>query len=192
MRNPRYAAALVLTGAFALSGCGMFGGGEKKVVCPASFIAPDAGKEAVFKPGGTTLRDVSYGVEIASIKSGCARADKGGLTVDTKLSFELVAEDPAIETGSFEYFVSIVDGQQHILTKHTYVLPFEFDPRQRSMTRQDELIENLPLRNDMSGGNYAVVVGLQLTPAQLEFNRAGNRGPAMSLPAAKARPRSNE
>jgi hypothetical protein len=191
MRNRRGVAALVLTGAFALSGCGMFGGGEKKFVCPASFIAPDAGKEAVFKPGGRTLSDVSYGVEIAAIKSGCARTDKG-LSVDTKLSFELAAEDPAIETGSFEYFVSIVDGQQHILTKHVYVLPFEFDPRRRNMTRQDELIENLPLRNDMSGGNYAVVVGLQLTPAQLEFNRAGNRGPAMSLPAEKARSQSNE
>lgn len=183
MRDPRFGAALLAAGMLALSGCGVMGGGKTaKLVCPASFLAPNADKQAVFKPGGTTLKDVRYGVEITSINSRCARAEKG-ITVDTKLQFELVANDPSVRSGSFEYFVSVVDAQRHILTKKTYAMPFEFDPRQRTMNKADELVETLPLINPATGGNYAIVAGLQLTHAQLEFNRAGNAPPKLSVPA---------
>ena len=57
--------------------------------------------EAVFKPGGTTLNDVRYGVQIAAVNSRCGRADKG-LTVDTKVLFRLVATDPSMRTCSFD------------------------------------------------------------------------------------------
>jgi len=185
MHHTRYGAALLLTGAVAvLSGCGFFGGGgEKKLVCPASFVAPDADKQAVFKPGGATLKDVRYGIEITGVKSACVRADKG-LAVDTKVGFHLVATDPSVRAGSFQYFVSIVDGQQNILTKKIYSMPFEFDARMRDLNRQDELIESLPLLNPGTGGDYAVVVGLQLTPEQLQFNRVGSRPPALSVQPA--------
>ncbi|HEX4111474.1 MAG TPA: hypothetical protein VH020_02975 [Stellaceae bacterium] len=190
-RVPFGAAIVLMAGAFALSGCGWFGGGEKKLVCPGTYIAPDTDKEAVFKPGGTTLKDVSYGVQVASVKSECQRGEKG-LIVDTKVGFRLVSNDPRLRTGDFEYFVSIVDAQQNILTKQTYRMPFEFGPRLEAMTKQDELIENLPLNDSGTGGNYAVVVGLQLTAAQLEFNRASSRPPTMSLRPSVAMPTKSE
>jgi hypothetical protein len=180
MRRARFGAAIAMAGAFVLTGCGFFGSKETKLVCPVSFVAPDTDKEAVFKPGGTTLNDVRYGVQITGINSKCQRADKG-LIVDTQVRFFLIANDPSMRAGSFDYFVSVVDGQQNILTKQDYTMPFEFDPRQRSMERQDELIENLPLFNPGTGGNYAILVGLQLTPAQFEFNRASNRRPTIAV-----------
>jgi hypothetical protein len=182
MRSRLLGAALALAGTLALAGCGWFGGDTPSLVCPGSYIAPDTGKAAVFNPGGTTLHDVRYGVEIQSVESSCSRA-RNGILVDTKLSFELVAQDPSVETGSFRYFVSVVDAQQNILTKKTYVMPFEFDPHQRVMTRKEELIEQLPLLNPATGGNYAIVAGLQLTPDQLKFNRSAHHAPGVSLPA---------
>jgi hypothetical protein len=192
MRGTPFGAAIVaMAGALALSGCGWiggwFGGDEKKLTCPATFIAPDTDKVAVFKPGGTTLKDVSYGVEVGSAASQCHRAERG-LVVDTKVGFRLVANDPRLRTGNFEYFVSIVDAQQNILTKQTYRIPFEFGPRLQALTKQDELIENLPLMDSSTGGNYAVVVGLQLTPEQLQFNRASTRPPTMSIQPSVALP----
>jgi hypothetical protein len=193
--TPSSAAILLVAGAFALSGCswvgGWFGGGEKKLACPGTFVAPDTDKEAVFKPGGTTLRDVSYGVQVIGVKSGCQRGETG-LVVNTKVNFRLVANDPKLRTGDFEYFVSIVDAQQNILTKQTYRMPFEFGPRLQAMTKQDELIENLPLKDANTGGNYAVVVGLQLTPAQLQFNRASTLSPNISLQPSVAVPAKSE
>lgn len=175
--------ALVLATTLGVAGCGMFGGHkEAKLVCPASFVAPDADKIAVFKPGGASISDVRYGVLISSLSSSCSRADHGVL-VDTKVEFRLVTQDPSMRTGSFVYFVSLIDGNHDILTKRTYSVPFEFGPRLQAMTKKDELVENLPLHDVSTSGSYAVVVGLQLTEAQLRFNRSAERSPAVSLPA---------
>lgn len=173
-------AALVVAGALAVSGCGWFGGKETKLVCPASFIAPDTDKVAVFKPGGTTLNDVRYGVQIADVQSKCERGDRG-IIVDTKVAFRLVSSDNSMRGGSFQYFVSVVDGNQNILTKKDYVVPFEFDARLHELTRKDELVEKLPLLDPGTGGNYAIVVGLQLTEAQLQFNRSAAHSPSVAV-----------
>lgn len=182
MRHALVGAAIVMAAGFALSGCGWFGGSkESRLTCPVTFTAPDADKMAVFNPGGTTLNDVRYGVQIADVQSKCDRADKG-LTVDTKVSFHVVSNDRTLRTGSFQYFVSVVDGYKNILTKRTYTVPFEFDARMHDLNRHDELFENLPLRDVGTGSNYAIIVGLQLTEAQLEFNRAAARRPTVSVP----------
>jgi hypothetical protein len=176
MISARWSAALGLAVALAVSGCGWFGGGEvrQKVVCPGSYIAPDADKVAVLRPGATATKmdDVLYAVRIDSISSKCERADKG-LSVRTTLQFSLAANDPGVRAGNFHYFVSIVDGDQNILTKETYSLPFDFDPRRRQITTSDVLTEDLPLLNVTTGGSYAVVAGLEMTKEQLDFNRHG-------------------
>lgn len=173
-------AAGIAAGALLLAACGIMGSRETKLVCPASFIAPDTDKLAEFRPGGSTLRDVEYGVQFASIDSKCERADHG-MVVRTKVAFRIVGNDPAVRRGNFQYFVSVVDGQQNILTKRTYVMPFELDVREHATNRADELVENLPLLNTSTGGNYAIVAGLQLTEAQLKFNRAGSRPPSIAI-----------
>jgi hypothetical protein len=183
MSYRRVGAALAVLGAVTLSACGLFGGGKEaqKLVCPGSFVAPDADKLAMFRPGGeATLENVLYGVRVTNIASRCVRADKG-LTVSSRVDFQLVANDSTVRTGSFTYFVSVVDAQQNILTKQVYSMPFEFDPRHRNLDEHEELVEQLPLVNVATGGNYAIVVGLQLTPEQLQFNRAGSRSPAIAV-----------
>ncbi len=181
MRLISLGAAAVLASTSLLSGCGWFGAKETKLVCPVTFTAPDADKMAVFRPGGSALGDVSYGVQIADVQSKCERADRG-LTVDTKVAFHLVSNDKNLRAGSFQYFVSVVDGYQNILTKKTYTVPFEFDARMRDQSKHDELFENLPLRDVGTGGNYAIIVGLQLTEAQLRFNRSAAHVPSISVP----------
>ncbi|MGH6988541.1 MAG: hypothetical protein ACREFD_12810 [Stellaceae bacterium] len=184
MRGRLLGTVLALAGALALGGCGWIGGDAPALVCPGSYIAPDAGKQAIFNPGAKNLTNVRYGVEIQSIRSGCSRARKG-ILVDTKLTFKVVAQDPTVQRGAFRYFVSVVDSQQNILTKKTYVMPFALDSGQRIVTRKDELFELLPLRNAATGGNYAIVAGLQLTREQLKFNRSARRPPGVSLPASR-------
>lgn len=52
------------------------------------------------------------------------------------------------------------------------------------MNKQDEVFANLPLLDVGTANNYAIVIGLQLTEAQLQFNRAAARSPAVSVPPA--------
>jgi len=171
--------AAILAAALVLSGCSTFGLGRKqtKLVCPASFIAPDTDKMAVFKAGGSTIGDVRYGVQISNLQSKCERADKG-LRVNTQVAFHVVSNDRSLRADAFEYFVSIVDGYHNILTKQIYSVPFEFDARMHDLNKQDEVFANLPLLDIGTANTYAIVVGLQLTEAQLQFNRAAARSPA--------------
>jgi len=192
MRSRSFAVAGLLLSGLALAGCGFFGGGggreAKRLVCPGSYVAPDADKLAVFKPNSDAkLDNVLYGVRVAAITSRCERADQG-LVVQSKIDFQLVANDANIRTGSFVYFVSLVDAQQNILAKQDYTLPFEFDPRHRNLTLHEDFVEHVPLIDVSTGGNYAVVVGLQLTAEQLAFNRAGSRPPSLSVQPKQAVP----
>jgi len=175
--------AVLLAAGLVLSGCSWIVGKPGKVVCPASFIAPDTDKLAVFKPGGSTMSDVRYGVQISYLQSKCTRADKG-IHVNTQVSFRLVSNDKSLRADAFEYFVSIVDGYQNILIKKTYSVPFEFDARVHTLNKQDLVYSNLPLLDAGTANNYAIVVGLQLTEAQLQFNRSAARAPAVSVPPA--------
>jgi hypothetical protein len=191
MRTIGVRLAPVVAGILLLSGCGMFGGKETKLVCPLSTMAPDTNLLAVFRPGTEPrLENVLYGVEIASFDSKCERVDKG-LMVKSKIVFKLASNDKSLRNGSFSYFVSVVDGEQNILTKQVYAYPFEFDPRYRTLERTEDLVEDLPLRNVSTGGSYAILVGLQLTPEQLAFNRDAKQKsssspvpPVVSLPPA--------
>ena len=63
------------------------------------------------------------------------------------------------------------------LTKEDFTLQVEFGPRQNQIRISDEISEHLPVRDPASARNYSIVVGLQLTPEQLELNRKRGQAP---------------
>ena len=170
MRAPGRVAAASLC-AF-LASCSWFGGGDKQsLTCPTTFIAPDLDSLTLLRPGGGTgPADIRFGVKLFSAKSTCA-GEKVGLRTDTDMNFVVARNDPDLKQGQFTYFVAIADGQQNILTKQDFTLQVEFAPRQNQMRISDAISEHLPLRDVAAGKNYSIVVGLQLTPEQLELNR---------------------
>jgi hypothetical protein len=165
-----------------LAGCSWFGGGSDKnadeLACPTAFIAPGTNAYRVFRPGGGTgLADIQFGVKLTSVKSTCKR-EKDGIVVDTVNSFVAVRNDPDLRQGDFTYFVAVADGQQNILTKRNFTLRVEFDTRQKEMRMVDTIVEHLPLRKVSAGRSYGIVVGLQLSQQELDFNRRQAAPPA--------------
>ncbi len=47
----------------------------------------------------------------------------------------------------------------------------EFAPRQNRLQVSDQVAIGLPVRDLSTGGKYLIIVGLQLSPEQLDFNR---------------------
>ncbi len=47
----------------------------------------------------------------------------------------------------------------------------EFSPRQGQVRMSDRVAVGLPLRDLSAGGKYLIIVGLQLSQEQLDFNR---------------------
>jgi hypothetical protein len=169
-RFSRVAAASLLA---LLASCSWFGGGSdtSKIACPTTFIAPDLDALTLLRPGGGTgPADIRFGVKLFSANSTCA-GEKVGIRTDTKMSFVVARNDPDLKQGQFTYFVAVADAQQNILAKEDFTLQVEFGPRQNQMRISDEITEHLPVRDVAAAKNYSIVVGLQLTPEQLELNR---------------------
>jgi hypothetical protein len=172
----RAAAASVIA---LLAGCSWFGGGDKKADsgCPTTFIAPDLDALTLMRPGGgTTPADIRFGVKLFSANSTCT-GEKVGIRTDTSMSFVVARNDPDLKQGQFTYFVAVADAQQNVLAKQDFTLQVEFGPRQNQIRISDEISEHLPVRDAASARNYSIVVGLQLTPEQLELNRKRGQTP---------------
>jgi len=163
-----------------LAGCSWFGGGDKKQAdsgCPTTFIAPDLDALTLMRPGGgTTPADIRFGVKLFAANSTCTN-EKVGVRTDTNMSFVVARNDPDLKQGQFTYFVAVADAQQNILAKQDFTLQVEFGPRQNQIRISDEISEHLPVRDPASARNYSIVVGLQLTPEQLELNRKRGQAP---------------
>ena len=83
-----------------------------------------------------------------------------------------------IKDAAFPYFVALLDPDEHVLTEAGYQLPIQFLPGESYRRMPAEKITvHLPVTNQASGAAYTVVVGFQLTPNQIAFNRAAARAP---------------
>ncbi len=165
---PRAAVPAVL--ALGVAGC--FGSTEStgKLVCPTPLIAPDLDAAAQLRSGGSGPDDIRFGVKLTSVNTNC-RTEKIGLTADTRIAFVAARNDPTLTHGEFAYFVAVADAQRNILNKKEYTVSVEFAPRQNRLQVSDQVAIGLPVRDLSTGGKYLIIVGLQLSPEQLDFNR---------------------
>lgn len=172
--GPAILARVALSGLLALlAACGSSGGTSVgKLRCPDTFAAPNLDSYTQLRSGANTANpeDISFGVKLATVKSTC-RNEASGVRVITVLTFAVVRNDPELRQSDFGYFVAVADAQQNILAKQNFALRVDFAPRQKQMRVVDEITEHLPVKDISTGGNYAIIVGLQLDRQQLELNR---------------------
>ncbi|HEV2550490.1 MAG TPA: hypothetical protein VGU20_24465 [Stellaceae bacterium] len=146
---------------------------DKAPDCPSALIAPNLDSYTLARPDATNPQDIQFGVKLASATANCHR-EKGGVRVDTAISFVVIRTDPQFRNGDFTYFVAIADRAQNIVAKENFALRAAFAPKQDRMRVTDTITEHLPLKDPASAGSYVVLVGLQLSQQQLESNRQRN------------------
>jgi hypothetical protein len=71
----------------------------------------------------------------------------------------------------FDYFVAIADAQRTILAKEVFRVRFQFPQTQARVGLIEEIAPRIPLKDRAEGVSYQIVVGFQLTPEELEWNR---------------------
>ncbi len=159
-----------------LSGCTeLFDSGPKEP-CPRVSILRDAAQVTQFREGlGRDLRDVRYQGRFGEITNSCD-IDEGQVVART--SIELVAtRGPAASesTGRYAFFVALLDPAERILAKEVFDSPFEFDANQRRFGVVEQIEQRFNLRSGERAVQYGFLIGFQLTPDQLDYNR-NNRG----------------
>ena len=146
---------------------------DKMPDCPSALIAPNLDSYTIARPNATNPQDIQFGVKLASASASC-HPEKGGVRVDTAISFVVIRTDPQFRNGDFTYFVAIADRAQNIVAKENFALRVDFAQKQDRMRVTDTITEHLPLKDPASAGSYVVLVGLQLSQQQLDSNRQRN------------------
>jgi hypothetical protein len=163
------AAALLLGSAALLSACGS----KPEAACPRGVIPADAANVTRFRDGpGRDLIDVVNEGEIQNILVQCTY-DKKVIDVDLQVAVA-ATRGPADRTGAadFQYFVAIVGPDEKILTKQPFTVHFEFKDNRNHLGRIEQLVPKIPVADPLKGPQYQIVVGFQLTPDELAWNRS--------------------
>jgi len=176
------AAALVLAGG--LTACESVGLDKApEPTCPDLRIDRDTARMTVFDGSGQDLTDILFEAQIADVVGDCAfeEADEGpGGTVTAEFNVLFaITRGPAFSgrDGHFTYFVALPGYYPRPEAKQTLPVDFRF-PENNTPTIQvrDELIQlAIPVDSPKAAAGVPVYIGFQLTPEQLEYNRAGRR-----------------
>lgn len=168
---------LALLAAVALGACSStdsVDAGADALACPRVAIVRDASRVTQFQDGpGRDLTDVVSRAAIADFTGGCDYGDDG-VTVGFELA--LVAErGPAMQgsQGAYEYFVAVTAPDGTILNKRTFETTIDFPANVSRSGSLEELEQVIPLPADTNARDYQILLGFQLSPDQLDYNRSG-------------------
>ncbi|HUZ64879.1 MAG TPA: hypothetical protein VMU82_14335 [Acetobacteraceae bacterium] len=171
---PRRVSAIVLTlaPALALAGCGSGTGQVFAPSCARPAILAQASDLTRFSPAGHDVTDMVLDAKIEAINGKCAPASHH--TLDTTVRVALsVTRGPASRArhADIPYFVAVTRGgtilDKEILTQR---VTFSGNSDQANVTGK-KLRLRLPIPPGVHGSDYRLLVGFQLTQAELAYNR---------------------
>ena len=169
---PSLSGAVLLASLAGLSACGGSDRPQFAPACPQTAILGDAADLTSFRSTGTDLTDMVVDGRITGLRGKCSYVDGEHLATVLSVDMEL-ARGPAMQgrTAEVTYFVSVARGDQ-ILDKKDYTLRVAFDRNSGKLRLTgDEIDLTLPTPGKVTGADYRILVGFQLSPQELAFNR---------------------
>lgn len=148
--------------------------------CPNVAVLADAGTISTYRDPGRDLTDLLFSAQITDLSGACGPTDDGQ-ALKTSVTLHLNAtRGPASRLGSADLpsFVALTRGDR-ILDKQVFPLHIDFPPNTDTLLLSTQpVILTVPTPKGVTGPDYTVLVGFQLTPEQLARNRAHPNGGA--------------
>lgn len=172
--------ALAATVLLAGAGCSSTPDRRGRPPCPHVSVLSDAAALTRFAEGaGQDLVDVDYQIDIIDVRSGCqyvnSESDEQVVIVAMAPVFvALRGPENRDRQARFEYFVSVVNSQRVVLNKQTFGLLVEFPGNLTRVALRDDdppVTADITVAEGRAVTDYEILIGLQLTPDQLEYNR---------------------
>ncbi len=147
---------------------------KRLAYCPSMTSVLDAVVVTQFKPGTTPdPSNALYTVKIANVDGNCSYDKQGkSSSSDIDVTFEATRATAGDEAQyTVPYFVAVSTGDR-IITKQARSVQIDF-PAGETTVSVDEPVNSINLQtdHDKKPYEYQVLVGLQLTKAQLDYNR---------------------
>jgi hypothetical protein len=146
--------------------------------CPYVKVLYDAARYVELKDNKESTAAVGYTGEIQSLSAGCAYKSSDPIKVQMEILFALGRGPLATsDHKTYRYWVAVTDRNRDVLSKAYFNLPVTFLPGQDRVLITDTLKGiSIPRADEkVSGGNFEVLVGFDVTPEMAAFNRDGKR-----------------
>jgi hypothetical protein len=146
--------------------------------CPYVKVLYDASRSVEFKDGKEAANQAGFTGEIQSIASGCAYKTNEPIKIRIEALFQLGRGPMAVgDKHVYRYWVAVTERNQSVIAKEYFDLPVSFAADQ-DRAYATETIEQItiPRADDkVSGSNFEVLLGFDVTPEMAAFNRDGKR-----------------
>jgi hypothetical protein len=143
--------------------------------CPRAVVGEGAGRLTRFDGGGKDPTNVLFEAEIADLAGTCIYDDT---EISVDLQIQIVAgRGPAAtdDVAKVDYFVAVARTDKTVLAREAFDAVIELPGNQTRNEIIEEIEQTIPIPEGGSGGNLVIVVGFEMTPDELEFNRQQGR-----------------
>jgi hypothetical protein len=146
--------------------------------CPYVKVLYDASRYVEFKDGKESPSATGFTGEIQGISSGCAYKSDDPIKLRVEVLFQLGRGPQAADSRhTYRYWVAVTERNQAVIAKEYFDLPIAFSAGQDRIFATETLNTITIPRADakVSGGNFEILVGFDVTPEMAAFNRDGKR-----------------
>lgn len=144
--------------------------------CPYVKILYDAARYVEFTGDRALANQVAYTGEIQGVESRCAYESDQPITVDLGILFALGKGPQAPDASkTYRYWIAVTERNKAVLAKQYFDLPATFTGERAEV---EQIIEGLTIPRasaTVSGSNFEILVGFEVTPEMAQFNREGRR-----------------
>ena len=146
--------------------------------CPYVKVLYDAGRYVELKDNQPEISAVGFTGEIENLSAACEYKSDEPIRVQTRLLFEF-GRGPAAQGSHkvYRYWVAVTDRNRAVIEKKYFELPVDFPSGHDRVTKTQDITGIVIPRADLhvSGANFEVLVGFDVTPQMAAFNRNGER-----------------
>lgn len=180
MRFPAFLAAALMIGACSSSSpvAEVFDSRQNAGPCPSSGSVYGAERIVEFSDGNSSsYNNITYTGEIVGVELFCRYADGDPVLAEIEIDFAFGKGPDAIEdVHDYTYFVAVTRRNRSILKKERFVTRADFKGNKVTGARETVDSIRIPRVDEtISGANFEILVGFELTDEQLNFNREGRR-----------------
>jgi len=146
--------------------------------CPFVKVLYDASRYVEFKDEREASASVVYSGEIQGVSAGCAYKDTQPIKIEVQVLFELGKGPMATENRkTYRYWVAVTHRNKGVIDKEFFDLPVTFpNGRDRVLVTETLGTITIPRKSiEVSGANFEVLIGFDVTPQMADFNRLGKR-----------------
>lgn len=146
--------------------------------CPFVKVLYDAGRYVELKDNKEALANVGWTGEIEGVRATCQYKSNEPIRVQAAIKFGF-GRGPLAQGSSkdYRYWVAVTTRNQAVISKQYFDVVGEFLPSQDRIDVVDMLKGiTIPRANaTVTGSNFEILIGFDVTPDMAEFNRLGKR-----------------